>query len=76
MITLGHAKNDNINRMITLTDYFYLVVFNKWDAADNININRLSLYNYTKRWLFMKEILNADLDIFYKSHGANFFKTP
>jgi hypothetical protein len=29
---LGHTKSDNINRMITLTDYFYLVVFNKWDS--------------------------------------------
>ncbi len=32
MITLGLTESDNINRMITLTNYFYLVVINKWDA--------------------------------------------
>jgi hypothetical protein len=32
VITSGKSKSDNINRMITITDYFYLVVFNKWDA--------------------------------------------
>jgi hypothetical protein len=35
--------------VITLTDYFYLVVFNKWDERNVItltsdNIKRLSLY--------------------------------
>ncbi len=32
VITLGRFKSDSINRMITLSDYFNLQVFNKWDA--------------------------------------------
>ena len=30
-ITLGHTKSDNIIRIITITDDFYLVFFNKCD---------------------------------------------
>jgi hypothetical protein len=30
VITLGQTKSDNINRMITITGYFYLVSFSKW----------------------------------------------
>ena len=30
MITLGQTESDNINRMITIKDDFYLVIFNKW----------------------------------------------
>ncbi len=29
MITLGQSKSDDINRMTTITDYFYSVVFDK-----------------------------------------------
>ena len=38
-MTLGHTKSDNINRMITVTDDFYLVILSKWEfkEADNIN---------------------------------------
>ncbi len=39
VITLGHIKSVNFNRMITLTDYFYLVVFNKWDARNVITLS-------------------------------------
>ena len=29
MITLGQPKSDNNNRIIAITDYFYLVIFSK-----------------------------------------------
>ncbi len=32
VITLGQSESDNINRMVTITDCFYLVLFNKWDT--------------------------------------------
>ncbi len=41
MITLGQTKSDNINRLIRLTGYFYLVVFNKWDRVKCDHIKRL-----------------------------------
>ena len=54
VISLGQTKSDNINRMITITHDFYLVIFSGWAiemglhlTADNINhyyIKRLSLY--------------------------------
>ena len=31
VITLGQTKSDNINRMITITDDVYLVIFSKSD---------------------------------------------
>jgi len=31
VITLGQTKSDNINRMIALTDDFYLVIFTAWN---------------------------------------------
>ena len=31
VITLGQTKSDNINRMITITDDVYLVIFSKND---------------------------------------------
>ena len=31
MITMGQTKSDNINRMITITGDFYLVILSKWD---------------------------------------------
>jgi hypothetical protein len=31
VITLGQIKSDNINRIITITDCFYLVSFSEWD---------------------------------------------
>ena len=44
MITLGQTKNDNINRILTITYDFYLEIYSKWGiemwlhyAADNIN---------------------------------------
>ena len=52
MITLGQTKSDYINQMITITDYFYLVIFSKWDVEmwsrvitlTSDCIMRLSLY--------------------------------
>ncbi len=38
VITFGQAKRGNINWMITLTVYSYLVVINKWDAWNVIVI--------------------------------------
>ena len=32
LATLGPTKSDNINRLIILTDYFYLIFYIKWDA--------------------------------------------
>ena len=31
-ITLGQTKSDIINRMITISDDFYKVIFCKWDV--------------------------------------------
>ncbi len=31
VISLGQTKSDNINRMISVTDCFYIVSFSKWD---------------------------------------------
>jgi hypothetical protein len=31
MITLGQIERDNINRMITIADGFYLVTISTWD---------------------------------------------
>ena len=36
VITLGQTNSDIINQMITLTDDFYLVIINKWDACNMI----------------------------------------
>jgi hypothetical protein len=54
VITLGQTKSDNINRMITITGCFYLVIFIKgtlkYDHIKRLitltsnNIKRLSLY--------------------------------
>ena len=32
VITLGQTKTDKINRMMTITDVFYLVIYSKWDV--------------------------------------------
>ena len=32
VITVGQTKIDNINRMITITDDFNLLIFSKWDV--------------------------------------------
>ena len=31
VITMGQTKSDNINRMITIADEFYLVIFSEWN---------------------------------------------
>ena len=36
VITLGQTNSDIINQMITLTDDFYLVIINEWDACNMI----------------------------------------
>ncbi len=44
VITLGQTTRDHINRMQTISDEFYLLIFSEWDkkslihlAVDNIN---------------------------------------
>ena len=32
VITLGQTKVDKINQMKTITDYFYLIIYSKWDV--------------------------------------------
>ncbi len=34
----GLVSHININRIITLNGYFYLVVFNKWDTCNVITL--------------------------------------
>ena len=41
MITLGSGIHDNINRIITLTNAFYLQLFSKWDLSTVITHKRL-----------------------------------
>jgi len=55
LIILGQTKSDYINRMITMTEDFYLVTFSKWDfstkqlmtlTSDFIELLSLCLYKH------------------------------
>ena len=50
VITLGQTKSDNINRMITITDHFYIVMGRKKVIAllTGDYIKRLSLHRVYK----------------------------
>ena len=32
VITVDQTKSDHVNRMITITEEFYLVIFSKWEV--------------------------------------------
>ena len=53
VITLGQTKSDNINRITTISDDLYLVIYIKWDFTLHDHIKRLITLtsDYIKRLL-------------------------
>jgi len=42
LITLDQTNSDNINRMITITDDFYLDIFSKWNVWNVIRVDNIN----------------------------------